>query len=139
MTNILISSLNIHLYVHLQKLGMKAQDTSELFFEDCRIPADALLGEEGKGFAYLMQELPQERLLVAEMALASAEACFEWTRTFLKDRIAFGKPLTDKQVSLSLRLKGIFLHTVIWSGALDGSGALQPYSVTSLASHITPY
>lgn len=81
----------------LKKLGMKAQDTSELFFEDCRIPADALLGEEGKGFVYLMQELPQERLLVAEMAIASAEACFEWTRTFLKERIAFGKPLTEKQ------------------------------------------
>ena len=44
-----------------------------------------------------MTELPQERLLVAEMALASGEAAFEWTRDFLKDRIAFGKPLTDKQ------------------------------------------
>jgi len=81
----------------LKKIGMKAQDTSELFFEDCRIPASALLGDEGRGFAYLMTELPQERLLVAEMALASAEAAFEWTRTFLKDRIAFGKPLTSKQ------------------------------------------
>ncbi len=81
----------------LNKMGMKAQDTSELFFEDVRVPASALLGEENKGFIYLMTELPQERLLVAEMALASAEACFEWTRSFLKDRIAFGKPLTDKQ------------------------------------------
>jgi long-chain-acyl-CoA dehydrogenase len=61
------------------------------------MPASALLGDEGKGFVYLMTELPQERLLVAEMALASAEACFEWTRTFLKERIAFGKPLTAKQ------------------------------------------
>eukprot|EP00606_Chrysophyceae_sp_TOSAG23-5_P001485 GSChrysophyteH2.ASY1.ANO1.533.1 assembled CDS len=81
----------------LQKLGMKAQDTSELFFEDVRLPASALLGEEGKGFAYLMTELPQERLLVAEMALSSGEAAFEWTRDFLKERVAFGKPLTDKQ------------------------------------------
>ena len=81
----------------LNKLGMKAQDTSELFFEDVRVPANALLGEENKGFMYLMTELPQERLLVGEMALASAEACFEWTRAFLKERIAFGKPLTDKQ------------------------------------------
>lgn len=81
----------------LQKLGMKAQDTCELFFEDVRVPKSALLGEENKGFVYLMQELPQERLLVADMALASAEACFEWTRSFVKERVAFGKPLLDKQ------------------------------------------
>lgn len=65
----------------LKKLGMKAQDTSELFFEDVRVPKSALLGEEGKGFKYLMTELPQERLLVAEMAISSAEACYEWTRS----------------------------------------------------------
>ena len=81
----------------LNKTGMKAQDTSELFFEDVRLPASALLGEENHGFVYLMTELPQERLVVAEMALASAEACFEWTRTFLKERNAFGAPLTNKQ------------------------------------------
>ena len=81
----------------LKKIGMKAQDTCELFFEDCRIPASALLGEENKGFIYLMSELPQERLLVADMALASAEACFEWTRTFVKERKAFGAPLANLQ------------------------------------------
>ncbi len=76
---------------------MKAQDTCELFFEDCRVPASAMLGEVNKGFFYLMNELPQERLLVAEMAIASAEACFEWTRTFVKDRKAFGAPLANLQ------------------------------------------
>lgn len=81
----------------LKKLGMKAQDTSELFFEDCRVPKSALLGEEGKGFAYLMNELPQERLLVGEMALASAEACYEWTRAFVKDRKAFGSTISSLQ------------------------------------------
>jgi alkylation response protein AidB-like acyl-CoA dehydrogenase len=81
----------------LNKLGMKAQDTSELFFEDCRVPQSALLGEEGKGFSYLMAELPQERLLVGEMALASAEACYEWTRSFVKGRKAFGATLSDLQ------------------------------------------
>ena len=81
----------------LKKIGMKAQDTCELFFEDCRIPASALLGEENKGFIYLMSELPQERLLVADIALASAEACFEWTRTFVKERKAFGAPLANLQ------------------------------------------
>lgn len=81
----------------LKKLGMKAQDTCELFFEDVRVPRSAILGEEGKGFSYLMTELPQERLLVGAMAIASAEACFEWTRTFLKERKAFGAPLIEKQ------------------------------------------
>jgi long-chain-acyl-CoA dehydrogenase len=64
----------------LNKIGMKAQDTCELFFDDVRVHKSAMLGEENKGFIYLMTELPQERLLVADMAIASAEACFEWTR-----------------------------------------------------------
>jgi long-chain-acyl-CoA dehydrogenase len=81
----------------LKKLGMKAQDTCELFFEDCRVPASAMLGEANKGFIYLMNELPQERLLVAEMAIASAEACFEWTRSYVKERKAFGAPLANLQ------------------------------------------
>jgi long-chain-acyl-CoA dehydrogenase len=81
----------------LKKLGMKAQDTCELFFEDCRVPKSALLGELNKGFIYLMNELPQERLLVANMAIASAEACFEWTRSYVKDRKAFGAPLASLQ------------------------------------------
>lgn len=81
----------------LKKLGMKAQDTCELFFEDVRVSESALLGELDKGFIYLMTELPQERLLVADMAIASAEACFEWTRTYVKERQAFGKPLSDLQ------------------------------------------
>jgi long-chain-acyl-CoA dehydrogenase len=81
----------------LKKVGLKAQDTCELFFEDCRVPASAMLGEINKGFIYLMTELPQERLLVGDMALASAEACFEWTRTFVKDRKAFGAPIASLQ------------------------------------------
>jgi long-chain-acyl-CoA dehydrogenase len=81
----------------LNKVGMKAQDTCELFFEDCRVPASAMLGEINKGFGYLMTELPQERLLVADMAIASAEACFEWTRTFVKERQAFGGPISNLQ------------------------------------------
>jgi len=81
----------------LKKIGMKAQDTCELFFEDMRIPCSALLGEENKGFMYLMTELPQERLLVAEMGIAAAEAMFEWTRTFVKDRKAFGSTISSLQ------------------------------------------
>jgi hypothetical protein len=65
----------------LEKVGMKAQDTSELFFQDVRVPKENLLGQEGQGFIYLMQELPQERLTVALGALASAEAALNgrWT------------------------------------------------------------
>lgn len=84
---------------NLEKMGMKAQDTAELFFEDCRVPKSALLGEENKGFFYLMNELPQERMIVAEMGIASAEACYEWTRTFIKERKAFGSTISTLQTA----------------------------------------
>ncbi len=102
----------------LKKLGMKAQDTCELFFEDCRVPKSALLGEENKGFIYLMNELPQERLLVAEMAIASAEACFEWTRTFVKERKAFGAPLANLQ-TIKHRLATMKTEVVIGRNFAD--------------------
>jgi long-chain-acyl-CoA dehydrogenase len=81
----------------LTKMGMKAQDTAELFFEDMRVPKSCLLGQEGKGFAYLMTELPQERLLIADQGLASAEACFETTRAYVKERKAFGSTISSLQ------------------------------------------
>eukprot|EP00294_Goniomonas_avonlea_P011103 CAMPEP_0114552474 /NCGR_PEP_ID=MMETSP0114-20121206/7142_1 /TAXON_ID=31324 /ORGANISM="Goniomonas sp, Strain m" /LENGTH=381 /DNA_ID=CAMNT_0001737349 /DNA_START=105 /DNA_END=1250 /DNA_ORIENTATION=- len=81
----------------LKKLGLRAQDTSELFFEDVRVPKENLLGELNKGFYYLMQELPQERLLIADIAQSSAEACYEWTRTYVHERKAFGKPILNLQ------------------------------------------
>ena len=82
----------------LEKKGMKAQDTCELFFEDLRVPASAMLGEEGKGFYYVMSELPQERLLIADMGVAAAEAVFEWTRAYTNDRAAFKGTLANLQV-----------------------------------------
>jgi alkylation response protein AidB-like acyl-CoA dehydrogenase len=82
---------------NLEKLGMKAQDTSELFFDNVRVPAENLLGEEGRGFRYLMSELPQERLLVAITAIAGAEAAIEGTIEYTHRREAFGKPLADFQ------------------------------------------
>ncbi|XP_073502706.1 long-chain specific acyl-CoA dehydrogenase, mitochondrial [Phyllobates terribilis] len=81
----------------LEKIGLKAQDTAELFFEDVRLPAEALLGEENKGFYYLMAELPQERLLIADMAVASCEFMFEETRNYVKQRKAFGKTIAHLQ------------------------------------------
>ncbi|XP_041637563.1 long-chain specific acyl-CoA dehydrogenase, mitochondrial [Cheilinus undulatus] len=81
----------------LEKIGLKAQDTAELFFEDVRLPGSALLGQLNKGFYYLMNELPQERLLIADMAIASAEFMFEETRNYVMQRKAFGKTISHLQ------------------------------------------
>ncbi|WP_447593742.1 acyl-CoA dehydrogenase family protein [Aquipseudomonas campi] len=81
----------------LEKVGMKAQDTSELFFQDVRVSKDNLLGKEGMGFVYLMQELPQERLTVGIGAISSAEAALKWTLDYTRERKAFGKPVADFQ------------------------------------------
>lgn len=82
---------------NLDKIGMKAQDTSELFFQDMRVPADALLGEEGAGFKYLMECLPQERLNVALNAVASCEGLIDKTIEYVQERSAFGKPIATFQ------------------------------------------
>jgi acyl-CoA dehydrogenase len=82
---------------NLDKIGQDAADTSELFFEDVRVPMTNCLGEEGKGFIYLMSELPQERLSIAISSHASAQRAFDDTVTFVKDRKAFGKPVFDFQ------------------------------------------
>jgi long-chain-acyl-CoA dehydrogenase len=81
----------------LKKLGMKAQDTAELFFSDVRVPLANRLGEEGKGFAYLMAELPRERLIAASLAQVASEIALEWTVAHAKDRRLFGGRLLDLQ------------------------------------------
>ena len=81
-----------------------AQDTSELFFDDVRLPSSALLGEANRGFYYLMKELPQERLNVGIAGCARSEAMFEWTRKYVKERKAFGKTISSLQVYLSVTL-----------------------------------
>ena len=82
---------------NLEKAGMSAQDTSELFFDDVRVPAENLLGEEGQGFRYLMTELPQERLLVAITAVAAAEEAVRLAVEYTEERHAFGKPISSLQ------------------------------------------
>jgi acyl-CoA dehydrogenase len=82
---------------NLDKIGQDAADTSELFFEDVRVPMTNCLGEEGKGFIYLMSELPQERLSIAVGTQASAQRAFDDTVAFVKDRKAFGKTVFDFQ------------------------------------------
>jgi alkylation response protein AidB-like acyl-CoA dehydrogenase len=82
---------------NLHKIGMKAQDTSELFFQDVKVPKANLLGTEGMGFIYLMQELPQERLSVSLTAIACAESILEQTVAYVKDRKAFGATIASFQ------------------------------------------
>ncbi|MDA3643208.1 acyl-CoA dehydrogenase family protein [Saccharopolyspora indica] len=78
---------------NLDKIGLKSQDTAELFFNDVRVPATNLLGEEGQGFIYLMQNLPQERLSIAVASAAVAEKVLGATKEYCKDRTAFGRPI----------------------------------------------
>jgi acyl-CoA dehydrogenase len=81
----------------LKKVGMKAQDTAELFFNDVHVPASHLLGEENAGFGYLMHELPWERLQIAIAAVASADVVLNLTITYTRERQAFGKAVLDFQ------------------------------------------
>jgi len=81
----------------LKKIGMKAQDTSELFFDNVQVPAANLLGAENSGFIYLMQELPWERLQIAISAVESAQAAIDWTVAYTKERKVFGTTVASFQ------------------------------------------
>ncbi|MBK8934355.1 MAG: acyl-CoA dehydrogenase family protein [Chloroflexi bacterium] len=84
---------------NLDKIGMHAQDTAELFFHDVHVPFDNLIGQENMGFIYLMQRLPQERLTIAVGAIAAAEIALEWTVAYCQQRTAFGRPIGKFQNS----------------------------------------
>jgi len=81
----------------LDKLGLHAQDTAELFFTNCRVPNANLLGEAGMGFVYLMQRLPRERLSIAAGAYAGARAVVKWAQDYVFERKAFGQRIGDFQ------------------------------------------
>jgi alkylation response protein AidB-like acyl-CoA dehydrogenase len=83
----------------LDKVGMKAQDTAELFFHEVRVPAENLIGREGRGFYHMMGSLPTERLAIAVAALASAERAFELALEYAKTRVAFGRPIGEFQAN----------------------------------------
>jgi alkylation response protein AidB-like acyl-CoA dehydrogenase len=82
---------------NLEKIGLHSADTSELFFDDVRIPAENLIGDEGQGFRYLMQELPWERLQLAIVAVAACEAALRWTIDYCRERQAFGRSIASFQ------------------------------------------
>ncbi|GAA1532738.1 long-chain specific acyl-CoA dehydrogenase [Dactylosporangium maewongense] len=116
---------------NLDKIGQKAQDTAELFFSDVRVPAANLLGEEGQGFAYLMRNLPFERLSIAVAALAAAEAVFEQTVAYCRQRQAFGKPIGSFQhnrfvlaeLATELRLGRVFVDRCLVEPTLTAETA----------------
>ncbi|MEH6606245.1 MAG: acyl-CoA dehydrogenase family protein [Pseudomonadales bacterium] len=82
---------------NLDKMGLKAQDTAELFFNNVKIPKDNMLGEPGKGFYYLMNGLAEERLIASIQMLSNARVAFNLTRSFVMERKVFGKPLSAMQ------------------------------------------
>ncbi|MFF3661052.1 acyl-CoA dehydrogenase family protein [Streptomyces olivochromogenes] len=81
----------------LDKLGQRAEDVSELFFDNVRVPAAHLLGDEGGGFGHLMERLPRERMSIAYYALTAAEAALRWTVDYVKERRAFGQAIAEFQ------------------------------------------
>jgi acyl-CoA dehydrogenase len=82
---------------NLEKMGLHAQDTSELFFDNVKLPLDSILGEAGKGFSYLMNELPRERLNLSVCAVAASEGLLADTIAYTQERKAFGKPISQLQ------------------------------------------
>jgi alkylation response protein AidB-like acyl-CoA dehydrogenase len=95
---------------NLDKIGLKAQDTAELFFDDVRVPASNLLGTEGHGFFHLMNNLPQERLSIAAVAVAASRIVLDLTVQYCKDRTAFGRPIGKFQ---NTRFELAEMHTEV--------------------------
>jgi acyl-CoA dehydrogenase len=132
----------------LKKVGMKAQDTAELFFDDVKVPAVNLLGAEGQGFVYLMQELAWERLQIAITAVAACEAAIEWTVKYTRERQAFGKSIMDFQntkfklaeMKTETQIARVFVDKCIEltvDGKLDATtGAMAKYWTTDLQNKV---
>lgn len=119
---------------NLEKLGMRAQDTSELFFEDMRVPASNLLGQEGRGFAQMMTKLAQERLAQAVRSMAAIETIIAWTVDYTAERKAFGTNIASFQntqfvlADLAARATAARVLTdrcieLFMAGALDATAA----------------
>jgi len=102
----------------LDKIGMRSADTSEMFFEDVRVPQSNCLGQEGKGFTYLMSQLPQERLSIAIAAHAAAQRAFDEAVRFTKERRAFGRPVFEFQ-NTKFTLAGLKAELQVGWGHID--------------------
>jgi acyl-CoA dehydrogenase len=114
----------------LDKIGQPGQDTSELFFDECRVPADALLGEiEGAGFRQLMDELPYERTLVALSGVAAIERAVDLTTAYARERKAFGKTLLEMQ---NTRFKLAEAKTIAHVGRVFIDSCIERYMAGTL-------
>ena len=103
----------------LDKIGLKAQDTSELFFDEVRVPADHLLGgSEGQGFFQLMSDLPYERLIIGVTALAAMEGAYHATLDYVRERQAFGRPVADFQ-NTKFRLADVATQIMVGRAFID--------------------
>jgi alkylation response protein AidB-like acyl-CoA dehydrogenase len=116
---------------NLEKIGLHAQDTAELFFEDVPVPVANLLGEEGRGFASLMDNLPQERLSLAVGSVAHAQLAFDWALEYVKERDAFGQKVgsfqTVKHLMAELRTELDVAQTFVDSQIVAlNAGELTP-------------
>jgi len=132
----------------LKKMGLKGQDTAELFFDNVEVPAENLLGQEGNGFVYLMQELPWERMQIALSAVAKTEAAIQWTMDYVRERKAFGKPVASFQntrfklaeAATQVQVARVFVDKCIellLEGKLDAAtAAMAKYWVSDLEGKI---
>lgn len=133
----------------LDKMGQHAGDTSELFFDNLRVPKSALLGKTGEGFAQLMNELPRERLIIAIMGLGAADGALEWTIDYVQQRKAFGKSISDFQntrfklaeMKTAIELNRAFINQCIdqhMQGTLNTSTAsMAKLAATELQGRVT--
>jgi alkylation response protein AidB-like acyl-CoA dehydrogenase len=127
---------------NLEKLGMHAQDTAELFFSDVEVPAANLLGEEGKGFYYLMLNLAQERLNMAVGAVTVCQAALDWTLAYTKERMAFGQSVAQFQhnkfllaeLSTATQVAQVYVDRCI---ELHNTGALSAEQASAAKFHCT--
>lgn len=119
----------------LDKIGLKAQDTAELFFDDVRVPASCLLGEvEGNGFVQMMSDLPYERTIIGVLAIGAMEGAYEATLQYVREREAFGKRIAEFQntkfklaeIAMSVKVARVFMDRCVEdlvAGRLDTVGA----------------
>ena len=131
-----------------EKIGMKAQDTCELFFENVRIPASNILGTEGQGFALLAKELAWERLQIAVGAVATCHAALEWTVEYTRERKAFGKAVADFQntkfrlaeIKTEIQIGQVFVDRCLLEVSLDAldatTAAMAKYWCTELMGRV---
>lgn len=134
---------------NLEKIGQHCGDTSELFFTDLQLPATALLGKAGQGFAYLMQELPRERLMIGALAVAAARGALDLTIAYVQERELFGQKLSQLQntrfelarLETECRVNQAFIDQCIAAyerGELDAATAsMAKYSATEMQCRVT--